>query len=1750
MASVDKSAYSGSWSFNQRPVIKYTPDLLVFVNGDTSVPGCSACRGRIEIQRHVTSVSVDAGTEATSHSATISLSLPKTQGQQLFIDGHFILQPGLEVNIYMRGYFPLKGGFSGFTQSGFVGDGAEPGQWPTFPYYPVFHGIVTNVSYSYADGSYTGSVSCSSLLHFWQYVNISTSAAHLATKPTNDPSRPTLFGHTFNNMHPFGIMYTLYRDTAGAAAGVEFALSGQSNVDASAGGVAAAASDGGRQLYDHVALYWEQRFKTRVQNLRMYGVNGRLFNAAQQAYLGSASNRDLSNLLPSTQYGDSKGQRPEIDPFSVNFSIAKTLGLSDGGIDVTFASFATEGSDLASLNLLDMFAFTQGIGEVGSVNLWETTYQTKIDIANSVVDITGYEFYQDVDGDLVFKPPFYNLDTATNRIYRLEDTDIININFDQKEPQATYINVRGTWFKGWSDIVPNDSATAKRSVYVDYKLVAKFGWRQASLDVTYTTDPRMLFFIGLARLDRLNIDVNSASCTIPIRPELRPGYPVYIPFVDSYYYVSQISHSFSFGGQCTTTLTLTCRRSKFYAPGYQERPAAGDNAIWKIRLDRPDLPPRPLEIYEQNSFRLVGFPNVVLGLDPTKANPSFFPVGAGIDYLGSIEDIRILFNAIREDLANLSPGILQVAPAYVDAEGRLRPQVPTEELRYRLQTGPNPEDFVEFGLNDLIEGFSDLQSLRNRVQSLETDLAQQRADLAAAIEKDNKFVTVESRTQGQLSSNPNIDSLRLEETRLQKELQFAQGSLDQYTGSEGGNRNLLLQVFSAIQKFRGNPSRRKLEDSGADVSAAFFESLMHLKSQYLADNLPGRYRYFSSAHPDPNMQGQPVIIWDDGNRPKAAPQAPVTSGTTKTSTPVRPSSRKTLKQLAQKLHQAIESNFSIPGWSNFALAFIKEESNYNSSASNPALGGKVSALVGGTSAPGIKQDRAERVQKNIQEAHPDNPYVNDPEHWGELGAAGWYQMLATSAMPAFSKKKGSRYSSTDPQIVQTDPVYATAAFGNLVRRTIRNPRWVNLPPEDKTWLNLRRAVGGPNVLKRAVSKGFISKKWGAEEARAILVDDSGKNAKLRFRDPDTGEKVPRDEIFGRGYNQAGRFLRGLINGAGLTLEEGVAFMNSQVPEALQGLPAKNADTLLELLFSASEAPATEPLAPPSSPKTQDQLPQEDALPQIRTQAITVNPRSVIQFLPTVTRPSTDVRYPEAEIGIGLCSQGLNIVQGPGYPPRPLTTDQVQTLSFARFSASKFAEVIGTSAGSGKLTFDAQAFYTRVSEQFMSAVQSIQDPTTQTPSDLFQTIYEAIKESVESVEIPSYTRGQQTGTRTLSLPSFEDAIPSPEVPSFLETVFSGNAVPIATTTISNISLLPGYTSPGKTSDDGQSLGPTLEKIASGYTNAIVSEVSAAFSLSQEEILNPSEGKAERQGSIANAYNNILRAATGETDALTIDGDDQQAKTFYPGKIERPIHAPVFPVSDEKGYEHYGAYRYGRGLSIDPGGTFAFVHQSNDPFANVSAQTAELFLQALTAIKTQRAATAPLRGFAQTAETTARKTSEAIRASILGEAEVNQEVPEQLVQQASQEDESFEEVQLVAQQLSKTPRGQEALRELLSANGDNPNLIENSSWDVSDTQFARGFSNFSANYALSSSFKTTVANVAYQLADITAHIHAEDNISCTCRGSLADVLLQAYSRTEFLAVEGVAQDNPGDAYSSELMLREENAHKTQVKSLTQT
>lgn len=842
---IEQRPYIGTWKLNSMKLVQHTPDCLVYINGDTSIPGCHRCNGRIDLQQFITQVSVEAATNPGGASAQISLALPRHYKDSFVRDGQFLMHPGMEVHVYQKGYFPVRGMYKSITKqkpaqnkgdqplSALQKIGAENlglEDIVNYPYYHVFHGVVTQVDHSYGGGFWTGTLHCASMLHFWQVHFMSTNASLFGSRPTNSKLRMSLVGHNMTRMTPYEIIYTLFHDTVGAAHGVAFALSNKSNDNANA--------IGGQSFFSVVMEYWRKRFAQGTMNLRMHGVSGVLFSAAQAAFLGRLSASSVMRVL--------RGRFPTKETKSNTMNIqsaAESLGLFNPRyIDALSFARRTEGKKKygSELNIASMQAFVADIGNFGQVNLFESQYQSKLDVAQEVLRVTGFELYQDVDGDIVFKPPMYNLNTASSRVYRIEDIDIFSISFQEKEPEATYATCKGTHWKNLKGL-GMDNEWGVRGQYIDYRLVAQFGWKPLSFEASHFNDPRSMFFAAVNRLDIHNASMNTASLQIPLRPEIRPGYPVYITSLDCYYYVSSISHSFSFGGQCSTSLQLQAKRSKFYAPGDPKK-----QGIDAIDLRDQTMPKRPLEIAGDGGVpRLSGFPNVVMALDPNQINPLYFVVGSQIEKLDSPQTLKNLLKiaetngVVSERDGNytikISAKNKEETYTFTLESKNLKQGKKTEiiDLRQaakmysaRTTAGTKKRDQLDAQIGALIK---DKKKLENELDRLEKKGK-------TSPQKERRMTAIEGKIETLVQAQAGEDKIYQDKLKKNKGVMVITALLDKVRDQFlGKNRPAYGELNSTIN----------LLDVLSDKKAAFTNG-----------QVPGTYTYYSASHPNIEYQGQ------------------------------------------------------------------------------------------------------------------------------------------------------------------------------------------------------------------------------------------------------------------------------------------------------------------------------------------------------------------------------------------------------------------------------------------------------------------------------------------------------------------------------------------------------------------------------------------------------------------------------------------------------------------------------------------------------------------------------------------------------------------------------------------------------------------------------------------------------------------------------------------------------------------------------
>jgi len=499
-----RSPFQGTFQQGVRPTVVTSPDALVYINGETTILGCGSCRRRFDWNKYITAVQIDLNIDSSPGSATISMAIPRHSVDEFYFDGNPLITPMMEIEIFAKGYYLVEG----IPQ-----------------YYPIFWGLVTDVGNSYSGGAHTVSINCSDILKWWELCMMNINPAFTETAGQGGRS---IFGNVFFGMNPYDVIWTLAQQSFGdmvVGTGSMQSLVNEKNP---------AFKSTFRTALGDIMQYWNQRFSKIRSNLLLYGtsgtaVRGDVIQAAYQNTKPKFGSPFVSQLV--RQANGNAAAQMDFDP-------------TDPGV----VAFRTQGS------------------QAGQVNFWQTEYQTKLELATAAKEAIGFEFYMDVTGDIVFKPPFYNLDVLSNKpVSWIQDIDIIDWEFSDSESEVvTQIQLQGN-HSGNIDWGLPEEATPYTSV-TDYHLLRKYGWRSRTFNSEFMSDPQLMFYNGLDMLDRYNSKRFHGTVTIPCRPELRLGFPVYIAPLDQTWYIQGISHSISYGGRAQTTLTLTAKRSKFIAP--------------------------------------------------------------------------------------------------------------------------------------------------------------------------------------------------------------------------------------------------------------------------------------------------------------------------------------------------------------------------------------------------------------------------------------------------------------------------------------------------------------------------------------------------------------------------------------------------------------------------------------------------------------------------------------------------------------------------------------------------------------------------------------------------------------------------------------------------------------------------------------------------------------------------------------------------------------------------------------------------------------------------------------------------------------------------------------------------------------------------------------------------------------------------------------------------------------------------------
>ena len=1445
--SIQNRPYVGTWQPNRRVCVQWTPDFLVYINGDTSLPGCADCRHNINIQEFVNSISVDFGVEPGASNCSISMAIPRHYGDSIFRDGNTLLRPGLEVHVYFRGYFPMKGMT---TPEARPVAGVNLSDIPQHPYYPVFHGVVTSVSHEFSGGYHTATMTCNGMLHFWEKQKLSgtSGGSFFGARPVNSNIQTTLTGHPMTGKTPYAIIYSLYRDTAGAADGVGFALNSQSNY----GAVNTTTRD---PMYALTLEYWHRRFRGKIYNLRMHGASGQLFTSSAQAYLSmyGASSNSIGGSTGTATVSPSAGHEG-INPFTNDPVTLAGLrprdprgGLNRQPVDTSFLPSNNENSRFG-LDATQLQAYPTDIGAYGAVNLWESTYESKMDIAGAVVNVSGYEFYQDADGDLVFKPPLYNLDTSSSRVYRIEPEDIVSISFTESEPAATYAIIKGGVFQNMKGVV-DESELGTRSTYIDYKLVAQFGWIETSVESTYYNNAKSAFYFAINHLDRINAGVNGASVTIPLRPEIRPGYPVYIPHIDCFYYVTSVAHAMNLGSECTTTLTLTARRRKFFAPGNTANVGTHSGDLPQVDLGNIEGNMIALQALDTSGVpRLVGFPNVVMAIDPSRINPMFQSIGfeaverelTSGDATRTQTDIRnsrrelFVWRFIDALLENNTLGL----PGTTEGSARIRDTTQVFTVAGITNTDGTAQtviyDEVYYALENYITQRSRAREAKaslvnqavlkqNEINDLRAganaDSGQVQAQISALEEAirglNGRVRNIEQNFEVAPVSSDRPQPFSAYETST-RELRSAIDDVPTVPGSAGTNRNpprantegqinprrvaLMAYLIGRLRVSQTQSNDTTTDPSGiVNTSAQLLQQLSDRKAS-LSLSVPGFYRYYSASHPKVEQQGYLPIVGstiEEGGAP--------TVGTVNERGEVSGTAT-TVRRERTQLSPQQAAGYLINAWRE---------------------------LHDGQSPP----DNAAQILLAI---------------WGHETSQG-----SNMWNNNFTNSKALQSGLRARLVSRNNGAALFQAYGN---------------PEEGSRHFVRSMIAGQN---RVAFQQYLDHPDIAQYAAALRANNYfGRNFRRGTTTPTTAAERAAEAT--RYENDLRRFIpqaRGWIRDA-----RPIGSSDGADTTTLRPAP---------VLSPTQSAISTVKVVPASN---------VSGIPEERQ-------NSYVEVVPD--------HVPTNGLRVKVFGQGRNDSQVvPTNLIRTMTFEARRNLRLSSFSAPSFSPTSGPTLN-------------RLVNRCISPVPN--DPLVE--ALLTSLVTKAGGDTALTTPRPSSELLHAAVTGITGLRTATGAIASaPDVLNINGGVPNDlNVSPVLRIT---------------TAEDGRTvLRAKARALIQDVTTANISELAQA-----QDLLRQSRTITPEVTALVTPWQESIRALFRDSPYPNESGVAQRNTARHLVEGTNIDYSPVFPVSDEKGYEHYGSYQYGRGLSIEPGGNYERM-MSADPVQYFTDEQRELWVRAL-------------------------------------------------------------------------------------------------------------------------------------------------------------------------------------------------------------
>lgn len=528
----------------ERELIKTCPDLIIYLDGKTYLlnpyitnTAANQSYTFVSFNDYIQNFSASYDVDNLIPSCNFTLQVPNFS-KYLFQapGGNNLIDSMMEVQVFAKGYYPSNNGNT--------------------VYYRIFKGITSHIANTDNGIFLEISVQCLGVLHLLEHMYVDLNPALISNSERN----VTAMGSNQFNMNPYEILADTFLHGI-TFEGFELNVIGQSKITNNP---------------NDPNSYWvkavEAGFCEKWQSI--------LVNIRNEVHI--------------------TGYRPgSVLPLDIN-GITKELEDSKGSGDPRLQAARLAPAPLKAQNSFNSDYYVDVIKgylpdmSVGSIQLTNGRIVTRLERIRTIVQLIGYEGYQDLDGTIIFKPPLYNLDVTnigksvspiasttgakkptslvsitdnTNPfVVHLSEIETESESEDQQAIRATRMTIQPTINPAFQYI--NDSTTAlirPAITHIDIPKLAKFGLREEparTLGWLGLNDKVAIYAYAVSELNRANRGWRTYNLTIPLRPELKLGFPMYLPHRDMYGYIKTISISYSYGGAATMTIMLDTLRKR------------------------------------------------------------------------------------------------------------------------------------------------------------------------------------------------------------------------------------------------------------------------------------------------------------------------------------------------------------------------------------------------------------------------------------------------------------------------------------------------------------------------------------------------------------------------------------------------------------------------------------------------------------------------------------------------------------------------------------------------------------------------------------------------------------------------------------------------------------------------------------------------------------------------------------------------------------------------------------------------------------------------------------------------------------------------------------------------------------------------------------------------------------------------------------------------------------------------------------